>query len=611
MEQQFTKDVISKLKQKRRRQIWRRILSVMMCIVVFWTTYAMILPAITKETATFCGLDEHTHKNGCFDSVKELTCKLSEELGHTHADSCYASELVCKQTAHAHSLQCYSDPNADTETESDWISTLPKFEFITRQNVVEVAKSQLGYTESVKNYKVNEQGGMNGYTRYGAWYGKPYDAWDASFVAFCLSYSGIKYTYDADYTVWITALESEGRYKSPSDHVARAGDVVFLDCDKDGVVDRVGLVESIKGINFTTIEGDCSNRVAERKYDLFDERIVGYGVVEIYQPIYEEDDKDKPTDESTKPDSSDAWAELVPPNETESDEPNISSSQSSGATNSASGAGQSTYAQARATTLDLTPYIDAVTMYDEDGNKIESGSVVTEGDLIEFKIEYTIDGQQLAVMNGKNVSVISDTLTYKLPAIFKVIQSGSGNIINSAGQTVGTFVVDSDEGLVTLKFSDTYVKQNANGIQIQGHVSFFSLVTKVTDSDSENQEYEFTDNITLGVVIEEKNESVGDLTIEKKTTTVSGGELTYEIIVTSKEGTNGSITITDEMSKGLTFKVCRISFNISNRSLSSGTYFSTLSVSIIVPSFIGARHTHALISVCRANADDTAYPPQL
>ena len=44
-------------------------------------------------------------------------------------------------------------------------------------------------------------------------------------------------------------------------------------------------------------------------------------------------------------------------------------------------------------------------MYDEDGNLIESGSVVTEGDLIEFKIEYTILGQQLGVMNGESITV--------------------------------------------------------------------------------------------------------------------------------------------------------------------------------------------------------------
>ena len=49
----FDTDVLQKLKQKRRKQFWRRTLSLMMCVVVFCTTYALILPAITQETVTF------------------------------------------------------------------------------------------------------------------------------------------------------------------------------------------------------------------------------------------------------------------------------------------------------------------------------------------------------------------------------------------------------------------------------------------------------------------------------------------------------------------------------------------------------------------------------
>lgn len=36
-------------KENRRRRMWRRILSTMASIVVFCTTYALILPAITLE----------------------------------------------------------------------------------------------------------------------------------------------------------------------------------------------------------------------------------------------------------------------------------------------------------------------------------------------------------------------------------------------------------------------------------------------------------------------------------------------------------------------------------------------------------------------------------
>ena len=49
-----------------RRRIWKRIVSAMACVVVFCTTYALILPAITMEQPTFCGFEEHTHDESCY-----------------------------------------------------------------------------------------------------------------------------------------------------------------------------------------------------------------------------------------------------------------------------------------------------------------------------------------------------------------------------------------------------------------------------------------------------------------------------------------------------------------------------------------------------------------
>lgn len=40
----------------RQRSIWKKLASVLGCIVVFCTTYALILPAITMERETICGI---------------------------------------------------------------------------------------------------------------------------------------------------------------------------------------------------------------------------------------------------------------------------------------------------------------------------------------------------------------------------------------------------------------------------------------------------------------------------------------------------------------------------------------------------------------------------
>ena len=639
MEQQFNYEVLAKLKRKKRKKAWKQVLRVMMCIVVFCTTYMLILPAITKETKTYCGIEEHLHEAACYRDVllceghahtdgcfaaegpltcttpteghthseacapqtqtalvcelaeseehthtdacyttsttygcgleetpdhahgegcygePPLTCTIPTEPGHTHIEACNGREVICGKQEHTHTLICYSDITADVETEEVWRATIPKLSGVSKQNIVAIAKSQLEYTESPNNYIVDENGNAKGYTRYGAWYGDPYGDWNAMFVAFCLRYAGVNYPYDASAANWAATLKAQERFKAPSDYVPESGDLVFFDRDLDGVIDHVGLVENLQDIKFTTIEGDNGNKVARGSYDLFNKYIVGYGVVEVPKTETEvqpdPEIKEEPTPIVTVPGDKDAWAELVAPSA-----PAVQtySFRSRGASTFALRNTSTTYqTQARGTPLDLTPYINSVNMYDANGVLIPSGSMVTEGDLIEFKIEYTVTGQQLGVMNGNTITVNSNTLQYTLPKIFEMVQDDSGNIHNASGQVVGTYLIDSSSGIITMTFTDNYVEQNAKGIQIHGYISCFSTVKKVTDLDSESQDFEFSDNITLGVTIEKDKNSVGDLSIEKKKTSVDGEELIYEVIVTSEEGTKGSVTLTDEMSTGLTF----------------------------------------------------------
>ena len=56
-------------KKHRRKRTWYKILSVPICLVVFVTTYALILPAITLESTpdTYCGIAEHVHTDDCYE----------------------------------------------------------------------------------------------------------------------------------------------------------------------------------------------------------------------------------------------------------------------------------------------------------------------------------------------------------------------------------------------------------------------------------------------------------------------------------------------------------------------------------------------------------------
>lgn len=106
------------IKAQRRKKRWTKAVSAMAAVVVFCTTYALILPAITLQAE--CGKEEHTHSDACY-TVETITpqptmlCSLEtlREAGlHEHDDNCYDDEgnLVCgfaDFVVHEHDETCY------------------------------------------------------------------------------------------------------------------------------------------------------------------------------------------------------------------------------------------------------------------------------------------------------------------------------------------------------------------------------------------------------------------------------------------------------------------------------------------------------------------------
>ena len=101
---------------QRCRRFWKKIVSVLGCAVVFCTTYALILPAITMEQETICGLEEHIHDESCWSTEPQASARLictEEQLGlHRHDAGCYDENglLVCGQAdfvLHTHDESCY------------------------------------------------------------------------------------------------------------------------------------------------------------------------------------------------------------------------------------------------------------------------------------------------------------------------------------------------------------------------------------------------------------------------------------------------------------------------------------------------------------------------
>ena len=83
----------------------------MACIVVFCTTYALLLPAVTLEKTAECGLEEHQHEEGCYE--EQLVCGQEESGEHRHTDICYQKVLVCGKEVHIHSADCFQKKALD------------------------------------------------------------------------------------------------------------------------------------------------------------------------------------------------------------------------------------------------------------------------------------------------------------------------------------------------------------------------------------------------------------------------------------------------------------------------------------------------------------------
>lgn len=103
-----------------RAGVWKRIVFCLACGVVFCTTYALILPAITLEkTELKCPYIVHTHTEACYDPAaaepKKLLCGQADFVVHTHGPECRdeAGKLCCplpERKVHGHGPECYTKP---------------------------------------------------------------------------------------------------------------------------------------------------------------------------------------------------------------------------------------------------------------------------------------------------------------------------------------------------------------------------------------------------------------------------------------------------------------------------------------------------------------------
>ena len=225
-----------------------------------------------------CDVPGHQHTDACYEEQQVLLCTQQEHthtadcyanaVPHVHTADCYKTTYVCGLEEHQHTRLCYRDPRADVESKEDWEQTLPeKLSENWADALVSIAKSQLGYEESTRNFELAEDGVTEkGYSRYGAWYGNPYGDWNTMFASFCLHYAHIPEEYIPQNS-GAFALQSMVRAKAVplnAEPTLQAGDIVFFaDDPQSKEVSHSGIVTAVKGEDITVIMGDMDHTVSE------------------------------------------------------------------------------------------------------------------------------------------------------------------------------------------------------------------------------------------------------------------------------------------------------------------------------------------------------------
>ena len=518
--------------------------------------------------ALICGEFEHIHDDSCYTTEYELVCGLDEgelveepnpayqempasrpvvdlptepaeptpdePVLHHHTDACYTEELVCTIPEHHHTVECLADTQADVETAEEWQAAANvALNGNWAEDLLTVAKSQLDYQQSDKNFKldVEDQQVLRGYSRYGAWYGNPYGAWDVMFLSYCLHFAGVPQTV-VPQRAGVMALHSDLRgsqWLTDADgSTARPGDIVIyntltteqvavdessygialLDLDEDPdtaaqltasepqvdtrtvTTETVGVVSAVDpdAGTLTVISGNVDGKVAEVPVAMSDVT----SVISVTGAYAAETTAAAPEDPAGSQEELDGSYALL------EDEDGF------GATvdwvGDADPCGIALLAAGD--DHDLNTWITDVNYEKTTDGKtwtsIGAGSVtVDSGTRVRVNLKYTV--------NAGVLTPDHNTLTYQLPKGLPMPDVTTGNIVDESdkdeagnAKVVGSFTVDTD-GKVTLTFTDEKFigTDEKGGLPFTG--TFKAAVTASADNFEDEKEIKFKDDCILTI----------------------------------------------------------------------------------------------------------------
>lgn len=235
-------------------------------------------PVAEEEITTTAPVDEEEQTTA---ALPLPTATEPEQAGHTHIDECFV--LVCEKPEHTHDTTCFSDPSSDLVYQMEWEQEIDalNLRYDAALSLIQIANSQIGYTESTTNFITDSNFVRHGYTKYADWYGGEgywYYNWSAIFASFCLYYAhGGESAWDMSANAvdvinstvsgMVAEAKTAGYYHSADETTFKPdeGDMIVFKLSGSDT-EYVGIITYAYGSSLSFIAGDVDDQV--KKLDL-------------------------------------------------------------------------------------------------------------------------------------------------------------------------------------------------------------------------------------------------------------------------------------------------------------------------------------------------------
>ena len=446
---------------------------------------------------------------------------------HHHTAECYGKVLICGKEEHEHTAACLVNPNAEIDAEYD-AKTPARTDADWAEDMVLVAKSQLGYTESKAD--VDEDG--NGYTMYADQYYKDkpmvYADWDCTFVAYCLYHAGVPQDIIPQYAS-ISALRGE---------FARMNSEYYTD-DPQGFASILpGDIVMYKNAEGRETIGVVSDAAVDEETDLTTALTVISGDVATGCESDGETTIDQVAEVSV------ALADVT-------SFVSVNAAEGYGISDLMDGDDAALVAEAENLTNCITNVTATETSYKSDGK---------EGYKSNLKMDFKIPKEGLVADEYRYLFELPDGVALDSSVADKLL----GQELEIAGEgsvKEGYFkFVKKEDGTyaILLKFNKGYLD---NTTTVSGYINFWSEFGVGYETQTGTVKIPFNEETKLEIPSKEikhpDNETnIYDIGVTKKGSYTEDGKLTYTVNVVSKKGTPGEVSYEDAITNldGLTLE---------------------------------------------------------